>query len=747
VRWLRLVVLVACFAGFAGLSLYPLLLDPVNRIPGANIITDYYHFHWNYWWIRHALSSGLNVYETNTVLAPFTSSLALHTLTPFWYPLWALTEPLIGTIAAMTGVFVVALTFNGVAFYAFLRSRSVHTGWALVGGVLFMLAPQIQIAVFWTNLNLLGWFWLPVLMLVWDKIVSREEGKLLQRGREAEEQRNLSTKRGVVFWVVTLGMTVWAMVLTDVQYPLFAAFIVAPYALWTLWQVREPGRIARLIAAGVSAGVIGLALLWLAGPLRGILSYDRSGLTSTPVERAVEIPFPQDFISYSRPYEQVALGALPLVLVAFGVIVRVRHRIDSTAKTQSVQDRKTTDGKWFWFGLALPPLMLAAGGFVTFGETTITLPYVWLHNLFGGQFRYPERFSMVFLIPALTFAFMALSSVRLPRMLAPVVMIVMIALDTRLYLPIPTRPAPLNYTFYHAMASEDEDYVVVEVPTGGSSGEGIVGEREYSALQFYGTVHGKRMVNGHIARVNTVHYWWMRTDDPMMSWLGQRRLLEAETVRQQLSERLIEWPIGYIVIHRNLIWRSGPTQQEIFGFLNQQDDLICPVWVEGDAVVYRGRWHPAGCPDRTPPESAPGTYHLDIGANDDVRSLGWGWHEAESIAGLSLRWMGQYPQTDVYLDLPPGQYRLRMSLQAFDAPRRVNVLVNGQAVGEAFTVSPASLNEYTVVIPAESIGDGRHVQITLTYDTAITPQALSMGDDQRPLAISADWLEFERISS
>jgi hypothetical protein len=836
VRWLRFLVVMGCFLGLACLSLYPLIFNPGGVIPGANILTDYYHFHWNYWWIRHALTHGLNVYETNFVLAPFTSSLALHTLTPFWYPLWALAEPLIGTISAMTLVFITALVLNGTVFYAFLRRWGVSSGWALAGGALFMLAPQIQIGVFWTNLNLLGWFWLPALMLVWDRVVSREEKKLLQsdhtlhtypgmkdftakaqstqrdqdfepprrharhvfqsrhrgytedaermllqrgrateqqrnleqdfqsRSRGAEEQSNLSMQRNTFVWVVVLGLTVWAMVLTDVQYPLFAAFVVLPYALWTICQARSLGARLRLIGLGLAAGVIGLALLWLAGPLPYLLNYNRTGLSSTPVERAVEIPFPVDFMSYSRPYEQVALGTLPLLLVGLGLIVKVQGRFTAKAqRAQRLQDFETPSHReaslsrqerhgfqsslsaWFWLGLAVPPVILAAGGFISVGETTLTLPYVWLHDLFGGQFRYPERFSMVFLIPALTFACMVLSAGRATRLLPPALLLLLIALDTRLYLPIPTRPAPPEYGFYRAMAQEAEEYVVVEVPTGGSSGEGIVGEREYSALQFYGTVHGKRMVNGHIARVNTWHYWWMRTDDAMMSWLGQRRLLEAETVTAQLRQRLTEWPIGYIVIHRDLIWRSGPTQQEIFGYFNQQDDLVCPAWVEGEAVVYRARWHPAGCPARTPAERAPGIYRLEIGVEDDVRYIGWGWHEPEVVAGLNLRWMGQYAQTDVYIDLPPGSYSLQASLQAFHEARRVRLLVNDQAVGKTVRVTPDNLSAYTFTIPAESIGDGRHIKISFSYDATITPESLGMGADTRPLAISADWLQFERI--
>ena len=47
---------------------------------------------------------------------------------------------------------------------------------------------------------------------------------------------------------------------------------------------------------------------------------------------------------------------------------------------------------------------------------------------------------------------------------------------------------------------------------------------------FYGITHGKRMVNAHLSRVPISHYWYMRTDDPMLAWLGQRRFIEPEVV-------------------------------------------------------------------------------------------------------------------------------------------------------------------------------------------------------------------------
>jgi hypothetical protein len=247
------------------------------------------------------------------------------------------------------------------------------------------------------------------------------------------------------------------------------------------------------------------------------------------------------------------------------------------------------------------------------------------------------------------------------------------------------------------------------------------------------------MVNGHISRVNTYTYMYMRTDDAMMAWLGQRRFLEAETVRAQMRERIFSFPIGYFVIHRQWIEPYGTTQGEVIGFFNQQRDLVCPVWVEGDALVYRTAWHPDGCPPRTPPELT-----IDIGGTDDVRYLGWGWHPAEPVGGTRWRWTGQplFGQTDarLYLDLPSADYTMTLSAQSFRESRTLQVRVNETVLEETAQVQPDGLAEYVFMLPAAAIPDDGRVEIALIYDAAPSPAELGVSEDQRPLAVALDWV-------
>jgi hypothetical protein len=234
----------------------------------------------------------------------------------------------------------------------------------------------------------------------------------------------------------------------------------------------------------------------------------------------------------------------------------------------------------------------------------------------------------------------------------------------------------------------------------------------------------------------------MLTDDPMYSWLGQRRFLEPENVERQLRERIFDYPIGYIVVHQDLIGRHGSTPQEIIGYFNSLPDLLCPYTVEGDVAVYRTAWHPDGCPPRTPPETAPGIYTIDIGSSGDERYIGWGWHWQEDVSGVTLRWTGEYPQTEIYVDLPPDTYTIEIAAQAFWETRRLRLLVNGTALADPATITVDSLHNYTFSIPASLVADGNHLKLTLDYDAWIVPVEVGQSADTRRLAVAVDWIRF-----
>ena len=101
---------------------------------------------------------------------------------------------------------------------------------------------------------------------------------------------------------------------------------------------------------------------------------------------------------------------------------------------------------------------------------------------------------------------------------------------------VPIQPMPRDYDIYHQMAEDREAYVVVEVPVAAGDGVVTVGDPKDLAPMFYGAIHGKPMITGHLSRAYIDYFWYLRTDHPVLSWLGQRRLLEADRVEAAVGK-------------------------------------------------------------------------------------------------------------------------------------------------------------------------------------------------------------------
>ena len=728
----RHVVAIGFFLGLALLALYWPLLHASTHV-GGTWTTDYYHFNWNFWWVRHALTTpGLTVYETNFVLFPFTTNLAYHTLTLFWYPVWAIVEPFIGTLAAMNVIYVISMTLTGYCTYLLLRREKVSAGLALAGGALLQLTPTMFMSIMVAQINYVALFWYPLQLLIWGQ-VARYAGQ---------------NRRGLL-WASVMGIAFYAMMMTDYQHLLFLAFLLIPCGILTLVRAKDSGTRLRIIGFGIVALVVMVALLWFVGPLHYILTFDRSGLSPMSIDKADGIPFPDGYFSRFDIYERkITLGWVIMPALLLSLLVSL------TPLRKRIQNRM----RWFWLALVIVPLLLSLGPSVTIAGTAISTPYVPFHNLFGGLFRSPARFSSIITLGALIFIGQTwsplLAKKRTPRLFFSVAIMLVILADAFLYELMPLQPPATPYSFYQQIGQETgkpyDDYAIVEVPVAGGSGEAWVaggsaasGEGGFKPIetQFYGMTHHKRMLNGSIARAPLSNFWYWLYDDPMLAWLGQRRFLEPDKVEQQLRDRIFNWPIGYIVVHQDLVGKIGPTNQEIIGYFNSLPDLLCPMYVEGDAVAFRTTWHPDGCPPRTPPETSPGVYQIDIGESGDERYIGWGWHWQEEVPGLHVRWTGEYPQTLLYVDLPPQGYKFSLSAQSFYRDRQLEVLVNGVSVGTQ-TVPTANLATLEYDIPAAAVGDGKHITITLAYDSTDSPADVGLGGDTRKLAIMVDWVRF-----
>jgi hypothetical protein len=708
------------FAGLAFLAIYPLIFHNGTQVAGF----DFFNYNWNFWWVRHALTTpGLQVYASNFALFPAMSDYGYHALTLVWFPLWALLEPLLGTLTVMNVIITLVCILNGYLMFVLLRCEGVAPGLALLGGAALQISPILRYFYYNTHINLMDWFWLPVHLLLWQQIVRAVEAGKLRRA---------------ILWAILQGIGLWGVLLSDLQFPIFVAFLLVPYIIYMLWKTRQRFKI---IAVGLVVNVVALPLAWFLGPLPFILHFSGT-LAPGTVEDRPGIP-PLGFLTMSKDWwvwSAPSLGAFVTIAVIVTLIAALRHR-------------KRIKERWLWFVLMLPPLLLALGPNLTIAAAAIPLPpFRLLYNQTNGMFKMPWRLAPIYLIAALIFIGQSWTPrfrrAGTTRLFVIAGLLLLLALDVRLMGGGPLEPAPTDYAFYHQIGQEQGDpydhEVVLEVPNGVGTGEVLLGDPRAVQLQYYGMIHHKRMVNGFVSRTPTEDFWYMLTDDPLLSWLGQRRYLEPDKVEPELRDHIFNWPIGYIVVHQDLIGRDSSTDQEVLGYLNSLRDLLCPVAVEKDAVFYRTAWHPDGCPPRIPPQTDPGVYTIDIGSSGDEAYIGWGWHYQESVSGLTLRWTGEYPQTQVYFDLPPGAYNIILSAQAFAETRHLRLLINDTPLAEPVPVTVDSLHNYTFPIPATLVGGGKHLKLTLDYDAVVVPADVGQSADTRKLAVAVDWIRFTR---
>jgi len=723
----------AVYIGFAFLLLFPLIFNNGVKVAGF----DFFNYHWNFWWIRHAFSTpGLNIYQTDFVFFPLMNNFGYHALAAFWYPFWAMLEPLFGTLTAINAIIFIVCVLNGFVLYVWMRSENIAPALALIGGLALQTLPISRYFYYNTHLNLMDWFWLPAFLLFWKHITLHVQSKQVMRA---------------LAWTVITGCAIWGLGLTDLQFPIFVGFVLIPYGLWTLW--RSPARLA-LISLGILAIVIGGGLLWVAGPLPYMARFD-GVLAPGPAEDRPGIPFPAGFFSMNTEWwewDRPSLGAFVTCALIVSFIAWWTARRKPSPPRRGIQTRA-----WFWLLVAVPPFVLSLGADLRIGDLVIPLPYRFMHAVTQGNFRMPWRLAPTYTIAAMLFCGLVWARI-VPTwnsrrvhpgwLLAGGTIIVLMAFSVRLFETAPLQDVPPTYETINAMGHERggeyERYMVLDVPVALGTGEVLLGDWRAIQLQYYSIIHHKRTLNGFVSRAPIDPLWQIHMLDPLTAWLGQRAPLDAPAARDLLAARVYEYPIGYIVIHTRLLDSNTPVLQEMLAFFNAQDDLLCPPVTERDLIAYRTRWHPDGCEARTPPQTEPGVYEVDIGADDNAY-LGSGWHWRENIFDLTMRWAGAAPRADLFLDLPPGDYQLTFTAQSFAQPRTIRVLVNDSPLGDPFTILPDAFSAFTVDVPAALSDDGRHIRLSFVYDDVVVPADIGQSADPRPLAIMLDTVQWRSM--
>ncbi|GAB4448686.1 MAG: hypothetical protein Kow00120_18870 [Anaerolineae bacterium] len=687
--WMIHPLALALYAATTVVAMWALFANLGTAVPGGQD-TDYNSTHWSLWWFRFALSRGWDPMFTDWVLFPLEHNLSIHMLTPSLFPAYALAEPLFGRVAAVNLISMGIVTLSAYMMFVFVRGHLrlrrapnwADDALALVSGFVFGFLPyQISHAAL-SHLNLTPIFWVPLILWLWDRAATARAG--LRR----------------VVWAAAMGVALWGAWLTDLQYLMWMPLVAGLYGLYLL--ARAENHRARLALVGLAALALAVTLaLGSVIPLPALRQVDSSQFAPADLYVARFLSMPLGALLLAPGPEDRGFGRwLVLLTVASVLLVAVLRR--RRAMPGATWDAE----RWVWLLTAVTPLVLALGPDITVGEQVIPLPYRILHDAMQGQYRNPVRFVVPGVFGLILFCALSwrpvLARLRRPAARAGLVAVVLAAftLDLGLLQPFPVLFPP-DYAIYHEIGAEPGDYVILEVPVGVHSGWTGMGDGK--RLQYYAPDHQKKLVNGSISRIPWQDHDFY-ADSRLLSWLAGDADFDTQAAPRELAQAVEEWPVGYVIVHPDLIPEAR--LPEYLGFLNVEQS-VCFYKAEVGLFIYRAHWHPEGCPPRTPPQDASGAYVIDLGAPGDEPFFGEYWYWQEDVGGVMARWAGGNEASRLRVMLPPGRaYEVTFVAAGYGARRRVQVNANGVTLGAFDLPASAGWSEHTLALPAEVVGDG-----------------------------------------
>lgn len=535
-RWCAIVARHAAIIGLflvlgVGLT-YPLVVNFTTAIPGTSNDHDVATFVWNLWWTRHALLDlHTNLLSTDYVFYPFTIDLRLHTYGLLYSLISIPFQLLLGVVGAFNLLILLTVALNGYATCLLGRYALGRSTPALIAGALVASNPALT---FHLRVGR------PSLAAIWPAALA-----LLLLGRFAKARR----------WrdATGLGLAMLTALWIDFHILLFTALWLAIYGMYLLVCRRASVLNWRFVGGTL------LALAIVGIPFRVIFYPALVGAGS----RGYPVPTAQDTLPYSL---YVKLFVTPWFLrLTFGIVLPV---VVVLACLTSLQRQVPA----FWLAGGLVFLVLTLG--IVLQPTQIPLPFAALRALPGmAQFRTPYRFNVPAVLGLALAADDALAywQARLvPARWHPaltVCLLGLILLDSRAVAPFAVQTYP-DQSVYHRIADEPGDFTVLEIPVGVRSGIDIFGHGDN--LQFYQTIHGKRMINGMIARVPR-HIFEYYRGWPALQLLAGEPVSDGVDVDANFTELMRGFRVGYVVVHPSLL--EPPALERIDRLLTRQPEL------------------------------------------------------------------------------------------------------------------------------------------------------------------------------
>jgi hypothetical protein len=685
----------ALYLLFAIAATFPLIRTFGTHVAsdGGDALMNY----WGFWWLGEALRSGLNPFETPLVYAPYGAPLYLHTLNPLNGLISLPFQGLFGLTVAYNVVTLLSLVLCGYFAMLLVAHVSGDRLAGFVGGAAYAFSAYHLMHLL-GHANLLSSQWIPAYLLCFLRAL--ETGGRRRTG-----------------FIALASGTLVLLTLTDWLYVVFAVLLTGIIATWHAVARRTvtpfvigaaiglPWAIVSLplllaTAAEVSSGITDLPSLgtirnysadllsfvipstrhWLVGPL------------ALRVERYSSAPFVEG---------DVFLGFVPLALAVVALWLARRRAalwllIAALFIVLSLGPVLHVDGSW----------RFGASGW------SLPLPYALMMEIPGlSVVRTPVRMALggtlgLAVLSGVGFAALGRRWPRLAGARARILLAVAIVgliLVEQLTVPFPLE-ATATPEFYRQLAASSEPGTVLELP--------ISYKRARSDL--YQTVHGRPIVAGYVARRLDYPY---RVLLPVGGYAPVGSDIMGRQIAPEVAPLALAWAnVRWIVVYPN---DQNYDEYGINRFLELAADGG-PIHEEPGLRVYR-------------PRAAAG----DAAA----LSLGDGWYDMERLSDgkTDIRWMAPSAKFFAWsFGTPTANYALRFNAISFNNPRHLEVLLDGQSLGQ-WRVTETQVFDIPLTLT-----EGQHTIELRALDPPVTPASVGLSaKDTRPLtfAISNVYLQ------
>lgn len=499
---------------------YPLVRVFDRAFLGAG--TDVFQFLWNNWWLHHAITHHLSKpYLTTFIFAPYRLDLRLHTV-GFLYGLCA--SPFfewLGQVRVLNLQILATLALNGYFTFRLVRHLTRDAGIAFLCGLLAASLHAINLHIPAGRASC-GAFWAAIAAVSCFVTLTERPG----------------AAQSALF-----ALSLVVMFLADQQVAMFGSMWLVVLAAACFLAPGGATRFRRLGPTLVVPAATGLlvAYFFYIRPWRLDLGYDVPG--ASEAHNYSERPSAFLHLSLGWAYYGIILPlAFPIVLARLG---RVRRAIPWAL------------GAVFFFLLSYGP---------TLGETRIPLPFALVRQLPGLEyFRAPYRFAMPAAFGAIVALGLGLHALterldcRVRLLVVAGLGLIALADEARVRheRPFSIREMP-SQAVYEEIGRDPTPSVLLEVPVAVRNGTDRTGANG-EILTYYQPFHGKRLVNGAVARSPTAAIDYHRASPALMYLAGETP--PSGDVATDLRQKMTELGVGYVVVHPDMMRpdRVGPT--------------------------------------------------------------------------------------------------------------------------------------------------------------------------------------------